>query len=80
VAGFFVRGRIRSMRLFIQNILPLANAEDSDSHPSYWWVVVGVLVIMALCWVFLSIMEKPKKTSLWQDEGSEMDSSSLGHD
>jgi hypothetical protein len=68
------------MRRLIQGLLTLAIAEDSDSHPSFWWAIGGVLVIMTLCWFLLSVMEKPKKTSLWQDENSEMDSGPLGHD
>jgi hypothetical protein len=60
--------------LLIQGVLTVASAEDSDSHPSFWWVIGGVLVIVALCWFFLSVMEKPKKTSLWKDENSEMNS------
>lgn len=63
------------MELLIQRVLLLAEAgEDSGSHPSFWWAIGGVLVIMALCWFFLSVMEKPQKTSLWKDEGSEMNS------
>ena len=69
------------MGRLIQGVLLLADTgEDSDSHASFRWVIVAALVIMALCWFALSVMSKGKKTSLWQDEDSKMDSGPLGHD
>jgi hypothetical protein len=76
-----MRGRMAGMRLLIQGVLLLADAvDDSDSHVSSWRVVFAALMFMGVCWFILSVMSKGKKTSLWQDDNSEMDSGPLGHD
>src|SRR5262245_38488844 len=53
----------------------LGPSPDVSDGVSFWWVIIAALVIVALCWFVLSVMNKGKKTSLWKDEGSEMDSS-----
>jgi hypothetical protein len=67
------------MALRFQSVLLLAHDSDGD-HASFWWVVAAALVIMALSWFFLSIINNGDKGSLWKDKGSEMDSGPLGHD
>jgi hypothetical protein len=79
MAGVFMRGRMAGMKLRLPITCLLAqigDASDSESdYPSFWWVVFATLVIMALCWFILSVMNKGK-ASLWKDDDSEMDSSS----
>ena len=73
------------MKLLFQSLL-LAQAGDGPDRPyespisppevNFWWVVVAVLVIMALCCFILSVMNKGKP-SIWKDDNSEMDSGSF---
>jgi hypothetical protein len=65
------------MQLFLQSVLLLAGRDGEHLlAPSFnsWWLVAAWLLIMALCWLVLSVMKKGARRSLWKDENSEMDS------
>jgi hypothetical protein len=86
--AFFMRGRMAGMRLLAIKSLLLADEGLGDSrfvrdppvdfkpnNISFVWVLIAMGVIVTVIWCILSVMSKGKKTSLWQDEDSEMDSS-----
>ena len=50
-------------------------ADFKPNNISFVYVLIAMGVVIAVIWCILSIMSKGKKTSLWQDEDSEMDSS-----
>jgi hypothetical protein len=79
-----MRGRMGGMKPLLQCLLLAQAGEGADrpyeSPPSppevnFWWVVVAVLAIIAICCFLLSVLNKGK-ASLWKDDKSEMDSSS----
>ena len=67
------------MGLLFRSVLLLAQDDEAD-HASFWCVIVAALVIMALCWLLLSVMEQGDKGSLWKDKNSEMNSAPIAHE